>query len=104
MLLQSHSGVIDFHPALPSVWSEGEITGLRARGGLTVGMRWEHGKLVEASLDPSLNRTFVIRVPGRQRIAEIKSPRVGAVPFTRLEERLVRCQLRASERYRVTFA
>jgi alpha-L-fucosidase 2 len=104
MLLQSHSGVIDFHPALPSVWSEGEVTGLRARGALTVGMRWERGELTEASLEPSLKRTFVIRVPGRQRIAEITNARVGAVPFTRLEERLVRCQLHARERYRVAFA
>ena len=104
MLLQSHSGIIDIHPALPSVWSEGEVTGLRARGGLTVSMRWEQGELAEASLEASLNRTFVIRVPARQRIAEITSARVGAVPFTRLQERLVRCQLHAGQRYRVAFA
>jgi len=104
MLLQSHTGVIDFHPALPSVWPEGEVTSLRARGGLTVSMRWERGKLVKAMLEPSLNRTFVIRVPERQRITEITDTRVGAVPFTRLEERMVRCQLRASERYQVAFA
>ena len=85
MLLQSHSGVIDFHPALPSVWPEGEVTGLRARGGLTVSMRWEHGKLAEASLEPSLDRTFVIRVPERQRIAGMTSARGGAVPLTRWE-------------------
>lgn len=104
MLLQSHSGVVDFHPALPSVWPEGEVTGLHARGGLTAGMRWERGKLAEASLEPSLNRTFVIRTPAGQRIAGITSARAGATPLTRLQERLVQCQLHAGERYRVTFA
>jgi alpha-L-fucosidase 2 len=104
MLLQSHSGIIDFHPALPSVWSEGEVTGLKARGGLTVGMRWEHGKLAEASLEASLNRIVVIRVPARQRVAEIRSAPGGTVSFVRLEERLVRCQLHAGQRYRIAFA
>lgn len=104
MLLQSHSWVIAFHPALPSVWAEGEVTGLRARRGLTVGMRWEHGKLAQASLEPSLSRTFVIRVPEGQRIAEITGARGGSVVLTRLGERMVRCQLRARERYRVAFA
>ena len=104
MLLQSHSGVIDLHPALPSVWPEGEVTGLRARGGLTVSMRWEHGKLAEASLEPSLDHTFVIRVPERQRIARITSARGGAVPLTRVGERMMRCQLRGGERYLVAFA
>ena len=103
MLLQSHSGVIDFHPALPSVWSEGEVSGLRARGGLTVGMRWSQGKLAHASLEPSLNRKFLIRLPERQRIAEITSARGGAVPLARPQERLWQCELRAGERYRVAF-
>src|SRR3954454_15739062 len=57
-----------------------------------VGMRWEHGKLAEASLEESLNRAFAICVPARQRIAEITSARFGAVPFIMLEERLVRWQ------------
>lgn len=103
MLLQSHSGVIHLHPALPSVWSEGEVTGLRARGGLTVGMRWERGKLAHASLEALLNRKFLIRVPERQRIAKITSARVGVVPLERLQERLWRCELRAGQRYRVAF-
>jgi alpha-L-fucosidase 2 len=104
MLLQSHSGVIDLHPALPSVWSEGEVTGLRARGGLTVGMHWTRGKLAEASLEPSLSNTFMIRVPARQRIAGVTSTHGDAVSFTRPEERMVRCQLSARERYRLAFA
>jgi len=40
MLVQSHSGFIDILPALPRNWSTGEARGLRARGDVTVDIRW----------------------------------------------------------------
>ncbi len=48
MLVQSHEGFLRLLPALPEGWQEGELTGVRIRGGYTVNLSWQGGKLTRA--------------------------------------------------------
>lgn len=61
MLLQSHTNAIDLLPALPAAWTEGHVTGLRARGGVTVSMRWTAGQLSQLQLTADRTGVYTVR-------------------------------------------
>ena len=72
MLLQSHDGEITLLPALPSGWSTGSYSGLRARGGLTVDVSWTKGRASSAQLHASRSGEFTLRLPKGQKIATLR--------------------------------
>ena len=59
MLLQSHHGELHLLPALPPAWPAGSVSGLRARGGYTVGATWSSNR-VELVVTP--DRTGAVRM------------------------------------------
>jgi alpha-L-fucosidase 2 len=86
MLLQSHAGEIHLLPALPKAWSEGKVTGLRARGGFDVGIQWKGGDLVEASLRSNLGQPCRVRTASpvevyRQGKRILKKDEAGTIIF-----------------------
>jgi alpha-L-fucosidase 2 len=50
MLVQSDDDKVSLLPALPRAWPAGRVSGLRARGGVTVDLAWQDGALTQASL------------------------------------------------------
>lgn len=61
MLLQSQNNEIHILPALPSSWANGKITGLRARGGYTIAMSWQSGRLTQLTITADKAGTHSVR-------------------------------------------
>ena len=101
MLMQSHTGVIDLLPALPSAWPVGEIKGLRARGAVGVDIRWEQDNAVAATIRPDVSGDYRLRAPRGQKIRSVFSQHES--PLHTMPDESVGVRLDAKRTYRVTF-
>ncbi len=84
MLLQSHLQegdryVLELLPALPAAWPDGEVTGLRARGGFQVDLSWKDGTLVQARITSGKGSPAVVRYRGQVRDLDLEPGRTIAL-------------------------
>jgi alpha-L-fucosidase 2 len=61
MLLQSHHGELHILPGLPAVWPVGSVSGLRARGNVTVGIEWDQCGAKTVRLEPGSEGSLTVR-------------------------------------------
>ncbi len=66
MLVQSREGEVELLPALPAAWKDGDVTGLRARGGLTVDVTWHEGRVRAATFHAAKDYSFQVAMPGQK--------------------------------------
>lgn len=64
MLVQSANGEIHLLPALPDVWQDGSITGIRAKGGFeVVELKWKDGQIAKVIIKSTIGGNLRLRVP-----------------------------------------
>ncbi|MEB8336969.1 glycosyl hydrolase family 95 catalytic domain-containing protein [Streptomyces endophyticus] len=73
MLVYSRPGTIELLPALPEAWSaSGSLKGAGARGGFTVDMSWERGRVRRATLHSVGGREATVTAGGRSMTVTLK--------------------------------
>lgn len=63
MLVQSTATTIRILPSLPKAWADGNVKGLRARGGFSVDIEWHDGKISSLSVSSEKGGATKILLP-----------------------------------------
>lgn len=78
MLVQSHiterdGFVIQLLPALPSVWKNGQVQGLKARGGFEVDINWKNGELESCEIKSLSGADLYVSYRGKLIVRETQA-------------------------------
>ncbi len=63
---------IELLPALPDNWKDGSVSGIRARGGITVDMKWENSRVTALTLTAQKACKVTLIMNGQQKVVKLK--------------------------------
>lgn len=74
MLIQSHMGYIHLLPALPKAWADGQVKGMKVRGGFELDMAWKDGTLTRVEIRnlASADNTCTLRYGAKTKMITVK--------------------------------
>ena len=81
MLMQSEYNAdaqqpaIELLPALPDNWKDGSVSGLRARGGITVDMTWRDRKVTALTLNAKRPCKVMLTINGERKLVKLRKSR-----------------------------
>ena len=79
MLVQSDGDTITLLPALPKAWKDGEVSGICARGGYELKMKWNDSKVVELTVKAKNKGKVKVAVNGRIITVKTKADKCSKV-------------------------
>jgi alpha-L-fucosidase 2 len=66
---------VELLPALPAYWKDGSVSGIRARGGITVDMMWRDSRVTELTLMAQQAQKIQLTVNGELKQLKLKKGR-----------------------------
>ena len=73
MLIQSDGNTISLLPALPKEWKDGNVSGIRARGGYEITMKWNNSKVTELTLKSVKKGIVTLNFNGNSKTVKTKA-------------------------------
>lgn len=100
MLLQSHEGVIQLLPALPTAWDEGSFQGLVARGNFVVDIEWKRGQARKVAITARSSGLCKVAYKGIES-AKVYDSKGRRIPSTSTEEMQLQFETTVGETYQI---
>jgi alpha-L-fucosidase 2 len=92
---------VDLMPALPPKWQDGEVTGVRVRGGGELHLQWASGKVVRVDWRCTHTRTVDLRLPAGQTLRSLRAD--GKTISYKQADSVVHMNLKQGHSYALVF-